>query len=242
MSRVFITGDKHGKYDTIRNFCLKWNTSKEDLLIVLGDNGINYFNNSRDTKLKHKLESLPITFFMIKGNHDMRPDPQTYDLVEAEHDLVRGKVLVEKEFPSLLFSTMYGSYQFNLFDQWINAYVIGGAYSVDKWYRLEMTKRGIYGYNWFADEQLSKEEMDAVETEIPLNTQIVLSHTCPYQYIPRDMFLPQIDQSTVDDTMEHWLDTINEKVNYDKWYCGHWHTDRTVDNLRFMYNDIITLE
>lgn len=241
MSRVLITGDKHGKYDDIRNFCLKWNTSKEDLLIVLGDNGVNYFGHGRDTKLKHKLESLPITFFMIKGNHDMRPNPETYDKIQAKHDLVRGEVLVEKEFPSLLFSTMYGGYQFKSFDNWINAYVIGGAYSADKYYRLAMKSHGIEGFNWFEDEQLSKEEMLSVESEIHVNTQVILSHTCPYQYIPRDMFLPQIDQSTVDDTMEHWLDTINEKVNYDKWYCGHWHTDRTVNKFRFMYNDIISL-
>lgn len=241
MSRVFVTGDKHGDYTLVKNFCLKWNTSKDDLLIVLGDNGVNYYGHGRDTKLKHKLEFLPITFFMIKGNHDRRPDLEKYDLIEAKHELVRGEVFVEKEFPSLLFSKTFGGYQFKLFDQWVNSYVIGGAYSVDKWYRLQMAAKGIENLHWFADEQLSKEEMDAVDTEIPENTQIILSHTCPYKYIPRDMFLSQIDQSTVDDTMEHWLDNIENKVNYDKWYCGHWHTDRIVDRLRFMYNDIISL-
>ena len=30
--------------------------------------------------------------------------------------------------------------------------VIGGAYSVDKWYRLKMN------YKWFEDEQISEEE------------------------------------------------------------------------------------
>ena len=69
----------------------------------------------------------------------------------------------------------------------------------------------------------------------------ILSHTCPFKYIPRDMFLSQIDQSTVDDTMEHWMDGFEESVPYEKWYCGHWHTDRSVDRMRFMYHDIILL-
>ena len=37
------------------------------------------------------------------------------------------------------------------------------------------------------------------------------------------------------------LDTIDESVDYKRWFCGHWHTDRIVDKMRFMYNDFITL-
>ena len=69
----------------------------------------------------------------------------------------------------------------------------------------------------------------------------VLSHTCPFYYIPRDMFLPIVDQSTVDDTMEHWMDSVENEIPYVKWYCGHWHTDRIVDQVRYMYNDIVLL-
>lgn len=37
---------------------------------------------------------------------------------------------------------------------------------------------------------------------------IILSHTCPFKYEPREMFLAVIDQSTVDTSTERWLDTI----------------------------------
>ena len=37
--------------------------------------------------------------------------------------------------------------------------VIGGAYSVDKWYRLKMN------YKWFEDEQISEEEKSFVEKQ-----------------------------------------------------------------------------
>ena len=87
--------------------------------------------------------------------------------------------------------------------------VIGGAYSVDKYYRLENDLL------WFADEQPSAEIKTYVEDQITKNRiDIVLSHTCPYKYEPRDAFLPMIDQSTVDDSTERWLDGIEEKVDY----------------------------
>ena len=80
-------------------------------------------------------------------------------------------------------------------------------------------------------------KIDACKASLP----VILSHTCPFKYIPRDMFLSQIDQATVDDTMEHWMDLVEGDIPYAKWYCGHWHTDRSVDKIRFMYNDIIEL-
>jgi 3-oxoacid CoA-transferase subunit A len=66
----------------------------------------------------------------------------------------------------------------------------------------------------------------------------VLSHTCPYRYIPVETFLDFIDQSTVDNATEEWLDSIEARTQYGKWYCGHYHTDKTVDRVRFMFNDI----
>ena len=65
MPHIFISGDKHGDYKNVEQFCLKWNTSKDDLLIILGDNGVNYWDPHRDKKLKNYLSALPITFFMM---------------------------------------------------------------------------------------------------------------------------------------------------------------------------------
>ena len=67
---------------------------------------------------------------------------------------------------------------------------------------------------------------------------MILTHTCPYKYLPYEMFLSFIDQSKVDQTTEKFLDEMEELVTYNKWYCGHYHTDKKVDKIRFMYNDI----
>ena len=50
------------------------------------------------------------------------------------------------------------------------------------------------------------------------------------------MFLDMIDQSTVDASTEHWLDRIEESTDYVAWFCGHWHTDKRVDRMHFLFH------
>ena len=244
MAHVFLTGDRHGNYKDVEQFCLKWNTSKDDLLIVLGDNGVNYWGPHKDKKLKNYLASLPISFFMIKGNHDQRPSKKLYHISDEVHPLVRGACYVESDYPSLLFAPMYGLCSFQTAPkQWVKSFVLGGAYSADKWFRLDMQAMGYKGYRWFHDEQMSSWEMkEAFSMLQDASPEIILSHTCPFRYIPRDMFLQGVDQSTVDNTMELWMNDVEDAIEYKKWYCGHWHTDRSIDKMRFMYHDIIILE
>ena len=70
---------------------------------------------------------------------------------------------------------------------------------------------------------------------------VVVSPTCPLKYEPVEVFLPGIDQSTVDKSTEEWLDTIESKLHYERWYCGHYHTEKQVDKLRFMFEDYALL-
>ena len=142
-------------------------------------------------------------------------------------DLVCGIVRYEEKYPNILFAE-----DGNVFTIDEKRYlVIGGAYSVDKFYRL------VRGFGWWADEQPSdavKRRVEAVVAAQPVD--YVLSHTCPFKYEPVEVFLPGIDQSTVDDSTERWLDEIEEKLDYTAWYCGHWHIDKRIDRMHFLFN------
>lgn len=242
MGNIYITGDKHGDYKEVEDFCLKWNTSKDDLLIVLGDNGVNYYGEKKDRRIKNWLTALPISFFMIRGNHDQRPSKKLYTKKTDAHPLVRGECLVEEEYPTLLFAKEFGEYEFMTGDSWKSTFVIGGAYSVDKYYRLEMQAAGYHQYRWFYDEQLSEAERNKAYKMASCHTyDYIMTHTCPQKYVPYDKFIGGIDQDGVDTSTEEWLDKIEEAVPYSKWFCGHYHIDRGVDNVRFMYHDVMSL-
>ena len=70
------------------------------------------------------------------------------------------------------------------------------------------------------------------------HVDIILSHTCPLKYEPVEAFKLKLDQSKIDKTMEKFLDVVEEKIDYDKWYCGHYHIEKQVDKLEFMFGRI----
>lgn len=221
---IYYTGDIHGQPFKIVRFCKKINLTREDTVVILGDVGANYYGNGRDNDLKDAFKKLKPTIFCIHGNHEMRPAAlPTYKQKEWNG----GTVWFEEAYPNLLFAKDGEIFTI----EGIRHIVIGGAYSVDKFYRLSR------GYAWFEDEQPSEEIKAYVEQQLKNNEiDIILSHTCPYKYEPTEVFLPGIDQSTVDTSTEEWLDKIEEATNYKAWFCGHWHINKRIDKMHFLFH------
>ena len=96
------------------------------------------------------------------------------------------------------------------------------------------------GYKWYESEQPSIETKHKILELVNKikNVDVVLSHTCPYRYLPYEAFLSGVDQSKVDQSTEKFLDELEQKLNYKKWYCGHYHIEKSIDKIRFMFNDI----
>lgn len=253
---IYITGDKHGHFESIEAFCAEHNTTKDDVLIALGDLGVNYYGGRRDRSRKKYLNSLPITICAIRGNHERRPELD-WSIRTIATDSIVGTFIVEPGFDSILYAQDGRTYGLKTAEGWKTAYVIGGAYSVDKYYRLGCYAAGNTNMLWFEDEQLSEEERELVKMNLirhldlqasgePALPHYILTHTCPFSQEPVDMFLPFVDQSTVDTSTEEFLDEIKQilidrDIDY-RWFCGHWHTDRVeADHLRFVFNDFIGL-
>ena len=225
---IYITGDKHADFREVLYFCYANKTTQEDVLIVLGDAGINYYASELDNNLKNSLKQYPTTFFCIHGNHEERPENIGTYKIKKFND---GIVYYEEEYPNILFAKDGEIYNFNN----KKVLAIGGAYSVDKYFRLSR------GYNWYESEQPSEETKKKIKNvlkNLDNKVDIILSHTCPYKYLPREMFLDGIDQSTVDNSTEYFLDEIEESTEYKLWYCGHYHTDKKIDKMIFMFHKI----
>ena len=226
---IYLTGDTHGGFDNIIKFCNRNKTTIDDIMIILGDVGLNYYLNSADYINKTKLSELPITCICVHGNHEQRPQNiESYKTSENEF----GKFCYEEEFPNILFCIDAEVYMFSK----KTFLCLGGAYSVDKYYRLQN------GYAWFKDEQMNEDTKRYVKHKMfGRKFDYIISHTCPYKYIPREMFLGQVDQSMVDDSMEYFLDEVEENIEYGAWFCGHYHTNKSIGKMKFMYKDIIEL-
>jgi len=220
---VYFTGDIHGDPTRIVEFFEKLHPQPDDVIVLLGDVGANYYGGRRDALFKKNLNSLGCDLLCIHGNHEMRP---SVALGYSEIRWNGGIAFQQPDYPHLIFAKDGEIYTLN----GLRYMVIGGAYSVDKYYRL--MKR----WGWWADEQPSAEIKAYVEHQIKSKYfDIVLSHTCPFKYEPTEMFLGGIDQNSVDDSTERWLNEIEASIDYIAWFCGHWHTDKRIDRMHFLF-------
>lgn len=233
MNRVYALGDIHSKWQTVRDFYLtnkiQENFTKEDTLILLGDAGLNYFFNYRDEDVKKKLGKLPFTYFVIRGNHEERPSVCAAKNPELWHiETYWGNtVYVENQFPHIKYALdEVALYEIPTNDEQnstIRTLAVPGAYSIDKYHRLQN------GWSWFEGEQLTAAEMERgldLIHSIGNEVDLVLSHTCPILFEPTDLFLPFVDQSMVDKTMERYLGQIEYQLQYKLMLWGHFHATR----------------
>lgn len=220
IKNAIITGDCHGRVEG-RLAQIKENMPEylpeETAVIILGDVGLNYYKSKHDWKLKHWASKFGYTLYCLRGNHEDRASNMK-KYVYAYDEFVNGFVIYEEEFPLIKY-----------FDDEVAEYkimgksvlCIPGAYSVDKWYRLQNN------WQWFPEEQLTAEEMAEAEKEFAGDHyDLVFSHTCPISWEPNDLFLHGIDQSTVDKSMEVWMDKFKDSIDWGIWLFGHYHADR----------------
>ena len=224
----YITGDTHREFEKVYELCENNDTTVDDVLIILGDAGINYNGFVYDSIQKKMLESFPITIFAIHGNHEQRPE--LLPNIKEEFDpYTQGFVYYEEEYPNIKYFKDGGEYNIN----GKQVLVIGGAYSIDKGHRL------LNGWQWFPEEQLNERERAAIaEKAQGKKYDAVFSHTCPVSWEPVDLFLPFVNQSKVDKSMEIWMDQIKDTFTWDKWFWGHYHSDRYSGDKIMMYKEV----
>lgn len=235
MDKIFLTSDIHGSFKPIRelhkrlkdNNIIKSDSPKDNIMILLGDTGVNYYLNKRDDELKEKLSIYPFTYFLIRGNHEQRPSICARENSKEWHleQFWDSLVWVENKYPNIKYAQdCVSCYNIPYKDKIYKTVVIPGAFSVDKEYRL------LLNHSWFPDEQLSKSEKISGLRLLENNEcDLILSHTCPCNNEPTDLYLPNIDQSKVDKGMESYLEIVKEILEYKVWCFGHFHANREYD-------------
>lgn len=217
-----IRGDCHGDFTWLNARMFRILNPKDYAIIILGDVGFNTGNTFRDDMKKEYASQFGYSIYCVRGNHEVRPE-NVEGMERIWDSNVQANVWYESTHPLIRYFDNYGIYYLKTEDREYRTLVIGGAYSVDKYYRL---KNNLL---WWEDEQLSdKEKVDAemLIRQTSKHFDLVLSHTCPYSWEPRDLFLPCVDQSTVDNSMELWLENIEKDIDWNIWLWAHFHCDR----------------
>lgn len=229
---VILAGDTHRVFDGIFELCEEYETTRKDIVVILGDAVINYYLDSSDEQLKDELSEIEATLFIVYGNHEERPNNIGGYQEKRWHG---GTVYYEEEFPNLLFAKDGEIYDFD----GKKAIVIGGAYSIDK------DKRLLRGQRWFPSEQPDDEIKDYVESQLDKagwEVDYVFSHTVPFSHMPREAFLSGVNESLVDHSTEEWLEIIESKLTYERWFAGHYHVDWNMDRVQILFEDYIELD
>lgn len=226
---IYITGDIHGEISRLKPFSKILN--KEDTLITLGDFGANYFFNYRDDDFKKKVQKLGINIFTIRGNHEA--NPAIVDGIK-EVDKYGEFGYSENNYPNIFYAKNGKVYEI----EGHKFLVLGGAYSVDKFYRMER------GWSWFEDEQMTDKEMDKILKKIPyMSFDYILSHTCPKSIEPTFLYLSMVKQDTVDKRTEEFLDEVKKICNYKALFFGHYHGDYQMSDKEFLlFKEYLTID
>lgn len=214
---VYVTGDVHGYFGRLLRFAqTRPSPSPDDVLVVLGDTGANFWCDDADDRMRDALGNLTLTVLCVHGNHEARP---CAELGYREVSWRGGTVFVDDSRPGLLFAK-----DGSIFDlEGSRCLVAGGAYSVDKRFRLEDGRR------WFADEQPGPCEKAAVERaceEAGWEVDYVFSHTMPLAQRPTEAFMASVNQREVDTTTEEWLESLAARLSFERWLSGHFHINK----------------
>ncbi len=247
---IYISGDIHGEVDKLlgqlRKSAEAWAYQEKVIVFLLGDVGVNFFGDQRDTDKKELLQNglnqlmqekqvSCLQVICIRGNHDCRPQKiGTYHkkmLYGAWH-------YVEEKYPELVFPldgevlTVEG-----------HAFLILGGGNSSDWFWRQLNSEP-----WFDDEGYSpleiKKMIDSLQKKELPDDLTVLSHMLPQSYAPIPMEQYESAGPLVEEFLDQILILFREKLI--RWFTGHYHQNLIFvrEGIRFevLYKKLLLLE
>ena len=253
---IKVVGDLHGVPANAKFVINQWpDATEKDYLIVCGDFGAEY-GNYVSSGFKKAFKKFPGTVLVLRGNHDTRYRRDHTEQIETYQDYyerpmqgwefcgidnsIDDNLIYQKKYPNIKYIKDEGDI---LTIENKRFLFIPGAYSVDKYYRLQNN------LPYEEQEQLSYYECVQLLNRLNIwlgqsHIDYVISHTCPLMLHPhiKDLFLDIIDQDRVDTSTEVFLDNVLETLGSDgfkHWYFGHHHDTRDImGKFHMLYNTV----
>lgn len=225
---IYVTGDTHipidiGKMST-RRFSIQKSLSAEDHVIICGDFGGVWDNSNEERYWLKWLAHKNFTTLFVDGNHE------NYQMLNEDFPIVQFHGGRAHKINEKIFHLIRGEI-FNIEGKKI--FTMGGASSHDKESRKE-------GKSWWPQELPSQQEYKRATDNLELNgwkVDYIITHCAP------DSIQRQIEKGYEENNLTHFLESLKEKVSFEKWYFGHYHLDKQVEGKYIcLFDKIVTIE
>lgn len=210
---IYITGDLHIPIDigklTTKNFPEQKNLSKSDFLIICGDFGGVWNGSNEDLYWQKWFDKKNFTTLFVDGNHE------NFDLLKTYPEVSFHGATAHKINDSL-FHIKRGQI---LELESKTFFVFGGASSHDKAHRTE-------GKNWWREELPTEDEIESAKRALD-------KHNKKVDYIVTHCTATSV-QNMVNSSYERniltdFFEEVNTAVTFEKWFFGHYHKDKIID-------------
>lgn len=223
---IYVTGDTHANIDieklNSKRFPQQKNLTKNDYLIVCGDFGLVWDGSAREIWWQDWLSAKNFTTLWVDGNHENFDILYEFPLV----DKFGGKV---REVAPGIFHLDRGQV---LTIDGKKFFVMGGARSHDKQYRIEHI-------SWWEQEMPSSEEMNrAIQAldECKWNVDYVITHCAPRSV--QTMLASWYEN----DPIVSFLERVRIDLQFKRWFFGHYHIDKIVnDQFVALYDKVLLI-
>lgn len=253
---IYITGDTHSDFRRFSRqiFPEQKEMTKADYMIIAGDFGGIWYGLENTEKQKSErynldeLDARSFTTLFIPGNHE-----NYQRLLGEEFPVMKWNGgLVKVIRPSILMLMRGEMYQID----GISLFAFGGAQSHDvrdgildaadpKWKEkaMELQRRKKYffrvkGLSWWEEEMPSEEEMEHGLQVLGKNQwkcDFVVTHAAPASALPL-LRIPGGNE------LNRYLEEIRVKLDYKKWFFGHYHLNRNINDKDIvLYEQIIRI-
>lgn len=258
---IYITGDTHADF---RRFTKKqrnrlpFELTENDMVIICGDFGLLWSKN--DKTLKYNLDwmsRLPFQILWVAGNHENYDMIEEYNLEEWHggkvRHILRDKIIyLERgqvfKIEGKKFFTFGGASSHD---------VQGGILDIND---SDYTERRVAAnkaklpyrvkrISWWEQELPTEEEMqEGIRNleKVHYKVDYVISHCLSSKLqdkLERHLGGGNSVKLYEEDILTHYFDKLEEKLQYTRWYCGHYHLNMDVDEQHtVMYEMIAPLE
>lgn len=248
---IYLTGDIHGNPGRLNrvSFPEQREMTKDDYVIILGDFGLIWDWAGESAQEKYWLDWLedkPFTTLFVDGNHECFERLNAYSVKEWNggkvHEirpsvlhLMRGEVF---DLQGLKFFAFGGASSHDIKDGILDP--IEDKEKIKEWRNDYYKMFRINKRSWWKEELPSEEEMSNGIKNLELNNykvDFILTHSPSASVIALlgSGFYKQ-------DYLTEYLEEIRVKADYKKWFAGHMHINRAVnDKDLLLYEQIIRI-